>query len=396
MGLLAEKCEKLRTLIDLGGAWKLVSFPMGGICARLVSLVFFAIIPRAIHSVPLEATQSRKHLTQPHTGGPAPKIPDVWTLDRHAAEQMTNFSRISYCSDEEILNWTCATCQDGLPGFQLFFKEHESSRHVGVYVGYYPRENKAVIAFRGTDYLVNWIQDLMVYKVDAEYDCGHTFANPDEQTRALRDESADIQLPSPKPGFPRNSVASTTSPNQRKRTCRVHSGFKSDWFAVREPVLKAAEAVLAQYPAAEIWVTGHSLGGALASLCALDLQFIYNASSSNPKAVRLVTLGTPRVGNRDFAEFLWEQVPLSIRIVHQNDVVPHLPPRGHDLIIITEFHHFAREVWQTGAKDNLFVQCDVSGEDPSCSNSLPSWDRSVEAHLWYLGWQMHCGDLRQF
>lgn len=36
----------------------------------------------------------------------------------------------------------------------------------------------------------------------------------------------------------------------------------------------------------------------------------------------------PRVGNQDFADFLWEKIPAAIRLVHQNDVVPHLPPRG--------------------------------------------------------------------
>ena len=74
------------------------------------------------------------------------------------------------CSEAEILNWTCSVCRQGLAGFIPFFKERENSRHVGVYVGYYPRDNKAVVVFRGTDYLVNWIQDLMVYKVDADYD----------------------------------------------------------------------------------------------------------------------------------------------------------------------------------------------------------------------------------
>ena len=49
---------------------------------------------------------------------------------------------------------------------------------------------------------------------------------------------------------------------------------------------------------------------------------------------------------------------------------------GHDLVIMSEFHHFAREVWQTGSQDDTFVQCDLSGEDPRCSNSLTPWDRS--------------------
>ena len=72
----------------------------------------------------------------------------------------------------------------------------------------------------------------------------------------------------------------------------------------------------------------HVPGGALASLAALELQLIYNQTSPNPKAVHLFTLGQPRVGNQDFADFLWEHVAYTSRVVHQNDVVPHLPPQG--------------------------------------------------------------------
>mmetsp|Transcript_48987 Transcript_48987/g.78934 ORF Transcript_48987/g.78934 Transcript_48987/m.78934 type:complete len:404 (+) Transcript_48987:409-1620(+) len=292
----------------------------------------------------------------------------VWDL--RTGELMTNFSRIAYCPEPEILQWSCATCNESLKGFELFYKEHENSRHVGVYVGYYPRENKAVVVFRGTDYLINWIQDLMVYKVDSDYDCGYYPPPPLAPPPPKDDEQREVP---PKP---------------RKRKCKVHSGFKSDWLSVRDNVMNATHAVLDMYPSAELWVTGHSLGGALASLCGLDLQMQYNKTSPNPKTVNLFTLGQPRVGNKDFADFLWEKIPAATRVVHQNDVVPHLPPHGHDLIIMTDFHHHAREVWQTGTEDDTFIQCDDSGEDPRCSNSLTSWDRSVEAHLWYLGFDM--------
>ena len=60
--------------------------------------------------------------------------------------------------------------------------------------------------------------------------------------------------------------------------------------------------------------------GALAALCAVDLQVVYNESSSTPKQVNLFTLGQPRVGNQDFSDFVWEQLPTATRVVHQNDV----------------------------------------------------------------------------
>lgn len=55
---------------------------------------------------------------------------------------------------------------------------------------------------------------------------------------------------------------------------------------------------MALYPSAKIIVSGHSLGGALAVLCALDLHRTYN------KVDRLTTIGQPRIGNSEFANYL--------------------------------------------------------------------------------------------
>ena len=58
-------------------------------------------------------------------------------------------------------------------------------------------------------------------------------------------------------------------------------------------MVNATQRMLDAHPTAEVWVTGHSLGGALAALCALDLQLqlLHNASSVLPKDVKLLTLG---------------------------------------------------------------------------------------------------------
>lgn len=50
------------------------------------------------------------------------------------------------------------------------------------------------------------------------------------------------------------------------------------------------------YQDAQITVTGHSLGGALAVFCALDLEQIYGN-------INLYTFGCPRVGNTAFAKY---------------------------------------------------------------------------------------------
>jgi len=292
-------------------------------------------------------------------------------FDRDDAEVYLNFSRIAYCEDGMIEDWSCKICQD-MRGFQTYFVNAEKlvSRHVGVFVGYYEPLNTAVVSFRGTDYLINWVQDLEYYKVDTKF----------------------------------SACDSADDGRQRHHHCRVHSGFFQDWQSVKMNVFNATTAVLKDHPDSAMMVTGHSLGAALAALCSLELSMLFNRTD-----IGLYSFGEPRVGNKFFADFFAERVPRTSRIVHQDDVVPHLPPQGKGVFLLTDFHHHPTEIWQTGSKDDDFVICDQTGEDPKCSNSLPQvlsscssppthcslqWDRSIEAHLWYLGFPIHCDGIR--
>ncbi len=71
---------------------------------------------------------------------------------------------------------------------------------------------------------------------------------------------------------------------------------------MRSPVIKAVKAFLKAYSDffPEIFVTGHSLGGALAVFAALDIK------ETLPKThVRLYTYGQPRVGNEGFSDYIF-------------------------------------------------------------------------------------------
>ena len=74
----------------------------------------------------------------------------------------------------------------------------------------------------------------------------------------------------------------------------------------------------------ELFVTGHSLGGALATIFGARYALVH----SNHK-IKVITFGCPRVGNRNFRE-LTECLPnLSItRVVHDNDLIPRWPTFG--------------------------------------------------------------------
>lgn len=72
-----------------------------------------------------------------------------------------------------------------------------------------------------------------------------------------------------------------------------------------------------------IWVTGHSLGGAMAVLgaaaCGLELQEKFKPD------INLYTYGQPRVGDKDFNNSLLNNITTMFRIVNNNDIVARIP-----------------------------------------------------------------------
>lgn len=70
-------------------------------------------------------------------------------------------------------------------------------------------------------------------------------------------------------------------------------------------------------------ITGHSLGGALAILCAVDFQ----QSFGNVDLV--YTFGQPRVGNDKFAAYYTSIFGSnSFRLINYADTVVHSPPKA--------------------------------------------------------------------
>lgn len=97
----------------------------------------------------------------------------------------------------------------------------------------------------------------------------------------------------------------------------VHRGFKKGVEAVQGPV-DAFTAVAETKP--YVWITGHSLGGALAVITAANLKLKgINAST--------YTYGQPRAGYWNFADNFDRKLAGRLhRFINQMDIVPRLPP----------------------------------------------------------------------
>ncbi|TVU47045.1 hypothetical protein EJB05_06623 [Eragrostis curvula] len=208
------------------------------------------------------------------------------------------------------------------------------------FVGVDHNLNAIIVAIRGTqeNSIQNWIKDLVWKQVDLNY-----------------------------PNLP---------------NAKVHTGFYSSYnnTLLRPAITNAVRKARKLYGDINIIITGHSMGGAIASFCALDL-----ASNFGSKDVNLMTFGQPRVGNAAFASYFAEIVPNTIRVTHERDIVPHLPPYFFFLPQLT-YRHFPREVWEHDVDGKtVFQVCDGSGEDPNCCRSVFVLFWSASDHLTYMG-----------
>ncbi|KAJ3075544.1 hypothetical protein HDU98_007790 [Podochytrium sp. JEL0797] len=160
-------------------------------------------------------------------------------------------------------------------------------------------------------------------------------------------------------------------------TMKVHQGFWDVWKDLKRMGFeKTFLDYLAAFPNYEIRFAGHSLGGAVVMLAAVD--WLERGLISAEK-VKIVTMGQPRTGNKAFANYVNNAgFKLLARVVHYTDIIPHLPPQALD------FQHVENEYWIN--EMNQLVTCDEvpnQREDTNCQNSVLLW--SLPQHLNYLG-----------
>ena len=94
---------------------------------------------------------------------------------------------------------------------------------------------------------------------------------------------------------------------------KTATGFSNAYALVAKEI---ADAIDTLDPGLPLYITGHSLGGALAAIASTRI-------CPSDRIAACYTYGCPRVGNAEFVNQLWK-VPV-YRQVHRSDVVPHAP-----------------------------------------------------------------------
>jgi len=237
-------------------------------------------------------------------------------LELEFAEIQLYLSYAAYCGTNVNSDWNCYWCGN-VPGVELVGLFGDSG---GSGFGYVAKTSDGSIhvVYRGTDNLVGWI-------ADADF----------KQT-------------------PYYSVAGAA----------VHQGF----FEITQNITAEILTLLQQAyttNSVDIVVSGHSLGAALSTLGALEIQTYFEKSHETFANITLYNFGSPRVGNQAFAAYAQQQIPNTIwRMTNERDPVPHLPPES---FFGLSYYHVANEVWRSGG--TTYIQCDT-GESQSCADSI--------------------------
>ncbi|KAF3056271.1 Mono- and diacylglycerol lipase [Daldinia childiae] len=164
--------------------------------------------------------------------------------------------------------------------------------------------------------------------------------------------------------------------------CLIHTGFLLSWKEIEDDLLDGVAAAKEANPSYKIIFTGHSLGGAVATVAA-------GYARDQGYELDLYTYGSPRVGNQAFVDFVTAQPGGEFRVTHLDDPVPRLPP------IAVDYRHTSPEYWLSGESDNstLYAASDIKVcegfANTDCNGGTGGLD--IPAHLLYFEHISGCG-----
>lgn len=101
----------------------------------------------------------------------------------------------------------------------------------------------------------------------------------------------------------------------------IHTGFRKDYAQCEAGIHEMVKAFADGEVVKNILIVGHSLGGALAHIASLDMQFNFGDRMS----ISCVSFGSPRVFNHAGVASYNRRVPNTVRVVNGSDPVPRVP-----------------------------------------------------------------------
>lgn len=143
----------------------------------------------------------------------------------------------------------------------------------------------------------------------------------------------------------------------------VHSGFYQQLYenGVYDKILTSVKQILDEHPDFSLYVTGHSLGAALATLCG----FMF--SQELKTQITVVSFASPRVGNAEWKNAFEKQHNLvHYRIANNRDIVTAFP--------VYNYHHVGKTIRLFENSYSIFLD-----------NSKFSWYDFTLLQCWRIG-----------
>ena len=238
-------------------------------------------------------------------------------IDTNLIQTSVQISQLAYCPYNE----------DNIYSDNIVFYNIEHSG-VKAIVGFTYNHNSIFVSYRGSTNIINWINNArlkMIYPFDYNLDAG------------------------------------------------VETGFYNSYTKVYDDVIKCIHYTSELFGVYDILLTGHSLG-AISTILAHDLCQYHKKYN----IIGLITFGSPRIGNDAFVKAT-NLLPIGFkyRVVHNDDVVPHLPP------IELNYSHIHTEILYN--EDNSkYIVC-LNNEKNKCFSSCGNNScLNTEDHLNYL------------
>ncbi|KAJ1973327.1 hypothetical protein H4R35_004178 [Dimargaris xerosporica] len=240
------------------------------------------------------------------------------------------YANLAGAAYSDLTSWDCSHCDEVEDSELVQFFSKNNNVTVG-YIAINDGIESVTLAFRGTTEARQWVEDFKFSKVD----------------------------------FPNDTDGS-----------QVHKGFLETYQDVADDVYKRTTEQLDQHPNHTLTIVGHSLGGALASVAAVDFV---SRNESLASIMKVVTFGKPHVGNMNYVKHYNSMKVNTTRVVNKNDLVPHVPTA------YMNFHHEGTEVWiLPNSTANATVACPQSDDhtNPDCANSVKTRDLNETQHDW--------------
>ena len=251
----------------------------------ILGIVLYIIVKRYLNKWKNELSLNMKSLCKIYNIPPITLegfFPDKFDKQHALSLLMLNYS---------VTSWS--GCQTNLPKIDNFiitktFQGYDSkaNKNRDIAALYYSQNlNMVIMSFSGTMYISEWDNDFDFTQVNPK--------DINKDNNILVHEHDYEMYNSLRNGFiiALNDIISSKSPEE-----------KSDFLFI---------------------ATGHSLGGALSSLCFFDIVS-NNIIKENEGYKVLYTFGSPRVGNSAFADIINKE-PTAFRVANSEDIITTLP-----------------------------------------------------------------------